>query len=94
LIGRYQSGIAHLQGQQQAQAAPAIPALLLANIVAGKGEVAGRRTLQQLQRGMSEADAAAIVSTPAMQAAVEALRHFYKTLQVGATLSFHVVSSP
>jgi hypothetical protein len=80
-----------LQGQQQAQAAPATLGLLLANIVAGKGEHAGQQTLIQL--GMAKDDAAATVSTPAMQAAVKAMRHFYKTLQVGATLSLHVAPS-
>jgi hypothetical protein len=78
--------------RQQAQAAPATPGLLLANIVAGKGEAAGRCTLQQLR--MSAEAAAAIVSTPAMQAAVSAMRHFYENEQVGAMLSFHEAPSP
>jgi hypothetical protein len=81
-----------MQGQQQAQAAPATPAVLLANIVAGKGEDAGRQTLQQL--GMSEEEADAIVRSPAFQAAVKAMRQIYKTPQVGATLSLHVAPSP
>jgi hypothetical protein len=70
-----------MQGQQP-QATPATVTLLLANIVAGKGERAGQHTLMQL--GMAKDDAAAIVLQPDLQAAVRAMRHYYETLQVGA----------
>jgi hypothetical protein len=68
------------------------PVLLLANIVAGKGHRAGRHTLVQL--GVTREAADAILHRPALQAAVEATRVFYKHLLVGATMSFHAVPSP
>jgi hypothetical protein len=72
--------------------APANSGLLLANIVASKGEVAGQRTLQQMR--MPEEEAAAMVGDPDMQAWAQSIRDYYQHVQVGATLSFHVVSSP
>jgi hypothetical protein len=66
--------------------------LLLANIVASKGKFAGQCALQQM--GMGEVEAAAIVGDPDMQGCAQSICDFYEHNQVGATLSFHVASSP
>jgi hypothetical protein len=68
------------------------PVLLLANIVVGKGDRAGRHTLVQLGATREAADA--ILHHPAMQAVVEAIRAFYKHLLVCATMSFQTVPLP
>jgi hypothetical protein len=72
---------------------PATSGLLLANIVASKGKFAGQCALQQL--GMSEVEAAAMVGDPNMQGCAQVMGDFYEhNMLVGATLSFHAVSSP
>jgi hypothetical protein len=82
----WQDAAYRLLAQLPRSPAPASPALLFANIVAGKGEVAGRHTLMQL--GMTAAAAAAILHSPALQATVKCIQTFYEDPQVGAVCLF------